>query len=150
MARFHRRVIRDPNELRPLGVEAATRSDLTSARSAIDLIRSSGWLSNGWAGGRTGWVQRVPAGWGVTLFGLLGALTGNLSARDPDRNGDGWLVIEITADPQGSGSVIEVRGEVDQGMEEAVSATLREMRAKVVRRWDPTAQVDDDHLPGVV
>ena len=138
-----------PKALRPLGLRADTDSDPASLRSAIDLIRAPGWLSSGWDGGRAGWIQRVPAGWGRTLFGLVGALTGQFQGRDPDRNGDGWLMIDITADPAGSGSIIEVRGELDQGMEEALGRKLLELDATVVSRWDPTEPVDD-LLPGIV
>jgi hypothetical protein len=76
-------------------------------------------------------------------------LTGQFQGRDPDRNGDGWLMIDITADPAGSGSIIEVRGELDQGMEEALGRKLLELDATVVSRWDPTEPVDD-LLPGIV
>ena len=92
----------------------------------------------------------MPAGWGRTLFGLVGALTGQFQGHDPDRNGDGWLTIDGTVDPDGSGSIIEVRGELDQGLGDSVGRVLLELETTVVRRWDPTQHVDDDVLPGVV
>ena len=92
----------------------------------------------------------MPTGWGRTLFGLVGALTGQFQGHDPDRNGDGWLTIDVTVDPDGSGSIIEVRGELDQGLEDSVGRVLLELETTVVRRWDPTQHVDDDVLPGVV
>jgi hypothetical protein len=74
----------------------------------------------------------------------------NYYYNDPDRNGDGWLMIEVEAKEPGPGSIVEVRGELDQSMEWAVDRMLRDLKAKELGRWDPTQQVDDDLLPGVV
>ena len=50
----------------------------------------------------------------------------------------------------GPGSIFEVKGELDQGMERAVDRLLLDLRAKESGRWDPTHQIEDDLLPGVV
>ena len=57
---------------------------------------------------------------------------------DPDRDAEGWLTVSVGAYPDGRGSV-ELRGEVDAAMDEAVRRLVTvTLAATVVRAWDPT------------
>lgn len=131
-------------------MRAATSGDPATVRSALERIEAPGWLTAGWANDRIGWIQRVPQGWGMGLLALFGWLLRTPPMVDPDRNGDGWLTIVIAPNQRSAGSVIDVRGEINERMDDAVWGTLTDLEVTVLDSWDPTDEVEDDILPGVV
>ena len=63
---------------------------------------------------------------------------------------DGWLTIVMTPPDDAAGSIIDVRGEINERMDDAVWRTLSDLAVTVLDTWDPTDEVEDDILPGVV
>jgi hypothetical protein len=59
-------------------------------------------------------------------------------------------MIVITPNERAAGTVIEVRGEINERMHDAVLGTLADLEVTVLDSWDPTDEVEDDILPGVV
>jgi hypothetical protein len=127
-----------PDVLRPLGIEAACPGTPSYALASLQRMRARGWATHGNDGPRIGWMQRRPQHPAMGLFALVQYVTSRGMLIDPDRDSEGWLTVSVRAYPDGRGS-LELRGEVDAAMDEAVRRLVTvTLAATVVRAWDPT------------
>jgi hypothetical protein len=55
---------------------------------------------------------------------FLTSTQGHPAWTDPDRDGPGWLIAELTPAEDGSGTLIEARGEVDDPTRRAIQDTM--------------------------
>jgi hypothetical protein len=127
-----------PETLRPVGLEVACPGGPLFALESLKKMRARGWATHGNDGPRIGWMQRRPQHLAVGLLALAESLSSRVVPLDPDRDAEGWLAVSVRAYPDGRGSV-ELRGELDAAMDEAVRRLVTvTLAATVVRAWDPT------------
>jgi hypothetical protein len=134
-----------PAALSPLGVIADSAVDVAGARTAIDRIDGDAWTSyGGWwsdADGvaHRGWVQQRPHRAWTFLLQVIEVLgSAHAASSEVRQPGGGWLNVEVRPRVDGPGSSVEVRGDIDAQMHASVDEALHDLRATVVRTWDPT------------
>ena len=126
-----------PDILRPLGLLATSGLDAGSVYLAVERIRAPGWGNPAGDAIRVGWTQRRAKSGGVFLFEALGrAMYGG--DFDVGRAGAGWLNIVVRPQDSLIGTTIEVRGELDASMDQALRTSLAGFDLTVLRTWDPT------------
>ena len=79
---------------------------------------------------------------GVLAFALVGSVLGHPTVLDPDRDAQGWINVIVRPVVYGTGSSIEVRGQLDRTMDDALLATFTALDMIVVRTWDPMADAN--------
>ena len=134
-----------PSMLAPLGLLADCPQPVAATCLALDGIEARDWFSyGGWgshadASMRRGWVQNRQVKGLTYVLSLMEVFGGSAGRVDVQSPGGGWLNVVVLPDAAGTGSTIEVRGDLNAEMYASVRSVVRSLFVSIVRTWDPTA-----------